>query len=263
MDLGIKGKVALCLASSKGLGRAVAMEFAREGAKVVICARNQEALALAQQEISASTGAEVLAIAADVTSESDRKHLVEAALAHFGQIDILVCNAGGPKPGQFETLSDQDWLTAFNLNLMSSVALIRLVLPSMKAHGWGRIVNMTSVSVKQPLDGLMLSNSIRTAVIGMAKTLAKEVANHNILVNNVCPGMFRTGRLESLIASRVQANQTSAEMEWDKLTRTIPLGRIGSPAEFAPLVVFLCSDKASYMTGTTIQIDGGASQGLL
>lgn len=258
MDLGLSEKVALVAASSQGLGKAVAMGLAQEGAKVVICARNKERLEATRDEIQAKTGAEVLSIQADLTKEHDIKDLVAATLNTFGTIHILVNNAGGPPPGFFRDLSDDDWIKAFELTLMSSVRLTREVLPPMKKQKWGRIINITSVSVKQPIDNLLLSNSLRLGVLGWAKTLAGQTAAEGILINNVCPGWTRTERVVELIQARAKTEGSTPEVVEKQIMGGIPIGRMGNPEEFASLVVFLASERASYITGTSIQVDGGA-----
>jgi 3-oxoacyl-[acyl-carrier protein] reductase len=263
MDLGIQGKVALVAAASKGLGRAVATGLASEGARVAICARNLPALERTAAEIAAQTGADVLPVAADVARADDCRGFVEAAVSRWGGGDILVTNSGGPPPGSFDALDDAAWAGAVETTLMNVVRLTRLVLPHMKARRWGRIVNVESISVKQPIDNLLLSNSIRLAVIGLAKTLALELAPHGILVNNVCPGSHATDRLRALAAARAAKSGRSAEDELQAMAAAIPLGRLGRPDELASVAVFLCSERASYITGSTILVDGGAYRGTL
>ena len=261
MDLGLTGKVVLVAASSKGLGKATAMAFAREGARVVICARNKEALAQAEDEIRRHYPTEVLALDCDLTQVEEIKKLVEAVMDNFGRVDVLVNNAGGPAPGFFLDMQDEDWEQAYQLNLMSSVRLTREVLPVMLRQKYGRIVNITSVTVKQPIDQLLLSNSIRMGVIGWAKTLSNQVADKGITINNVCPGWTRTGRVDSLLKSQADARGISVDEAEKAITEAIPMQRMGTPQEFADLVVFLGSERAGYMTGTTIQIDGGMTVG--
>ncbi len=263
MDLGLTDKIAVVGASSKGLGKAIALGLAQEGAKVTICARNSDTLETTAEEIRNQTNSEVLTVPADVSHPEHVESLINKAISHFGGIDILVNNAGGPRAGRFDDLSVEDYLNAVHLNLMSTINLCRAVVPTMRARGGGRIINLTSVSVKQPVDGLMLSNMARTGVIGFAKTLATELAPDKILVNNVCPGIIFTDRIKQLATVRAEEAGISFDAALEKMTADIPLGRIGDPEEFANLVVFLASEKASYITGTTIQADGGMVRSLL
>ncbi len=262
MDLGLRDKVTLVAASSQGLGKAVALGFAREGARVVINGRHQETLQATKKEIEQSTGAEVLAVQADLTQADEIKKLVQTTVEQFKTVHVLVNNAGGPPPGFFEELDDTAWQSAFHLTLMSSVRLTREVLPFMKKQNWGRIINITSVSVKQPINDLLLSNSLRLGVVGWSKTVASQVANKGILINNVCPGFTRTDRVRSLLEARARAENTTPEAIEKRITETIPMGRMGEPEELANLVVFLGSERSSYITGTTIQVDGGAVKGI-
>lgn len=263
MDLGLTNRIALVCGASRGLGRAVARELALEGCRVVICARDADRLGAAAAEIRAATGAEVLDIAADVSLPSDRERLVSRASGEWGGIDILVTNTGGPPSGPFEDHHPETWNLAFDSLFMSVQGLCELVLPRMKAQRWGRIINITSVTVKQPLEGLILSNSIRAAVAGLAKSLAVELGPHNILVNNVCPGYTRTERLLELAESRARATSRTPEDILEDWRRMVPLARIGEPEELAALVAFLASGRACYITGTTIPVDGGFVRGLL
>ena len=263
MDLGLTNKIAVVGASSKGLGKGIALGLAQEGAKVTICARNNDTLQETAEEIRGKTDSEVLAVPTDVSQPEQVQSLIHQAISHFGGIDILVNNAGGPRAGRFDDLSAEDYLNAIHLNLMSTINLCRAVVPTMRERGGGRIINLTSVSVKQPVDGLMLSNMARTGVIGFAKTLATELASDKILVNNVCPGIIFTDRIKQLAAVRATEAGISFEEALEKMTADIPLGRIGDPEEFANLVVFLASERASYITGATIQVDGGMVRSLL
>ena len=258
MDLGLAGKVAVVTASSKGLGRAVAEELAAEGAKVVICARGEEALRMAAAAMRAQ-GADVLDVVADVSDSADAKRVIYSAIDHFGKVDILVNNTGGPPSGQFDSLTPEMWDTAAQILLKSVVEMTRLVLPAMKERRWGRILNVTSVAAKQPIDGLMLSNSLRAAVIGFARTLANEVAPFGVTVNNLLPGYTRTDRVEQL-ARAAGGAPDAAFAKWEK---EIPMGRLGEPREFAALAAFLASERASYITGGSIAVDGGWIRSLL
>lgn len=263
MDLGLRGKVALVAAASKGLGRAVAHELAAEGAALAICSRDADAIAEAGRDIAAATGADVLAQAADVSDPAAIAALVDAALARFGRVDILLTNSGGPPSGRFEALDAAAWQRAAELTLFAPVELARRVLPGMKSRGWGRILNVTSIAVKQPIDNLMLSNSLRAAVTGWARTLANEVAPHGITVNNLMPGYTRTERVDELagvIARREGITPEQATARWE---REIPMGRLGDVREFAALAAFLASERASYITGTSIPVDGGWIKALL
>ena len=262
MNLGIQNKVALVTAASRGLGRAVALELAQEGCKVVICSRSQEAAQQAADDIHRQTGAEVVAFAADVTDPKRIAELVAQTESRFGSLDILFANAGGPPPGQFAQFSDEQWQAAVNMNLLSVVRLCRAVLPVMQSRKWGRIVIDTSCSVKQPIDNLILSNSVRAAVTGLAKTLSGEVAKDNITVNCICPGYTLTERVDQIVTDR----SSRGGIPWDQaaaaITNTIPLGRFATVAEFAAPAVFLMSERASYITGVSLTVDGGWTKGI-
>lgn len=262
MDFGIAGRTALVAASSKGLGRAVAEELAAEGARVILCARGAEALEATRAAL-ADSGAEVTAVAADLTDPLQVERVIEVGVQAFGPIDILITNTGGPPPGPFESHTPEAWSEAVRQNLDSVLNLTRSVLPAMKERRWGRIITITSVAVKQPVDGLILSNSIRAAVTGFAKTLANEVAPFGITVNNVMPGYTRTERLDQLAADIAERSGGSVEDAFSAWEGQIPLGRVGDPREFAALVAFLASERASYITGTSIAVDGGAIKALL
>jgi 3-oxoacyl-[acyl-carrier protein] reductase len=264
MDLGLKDKVAIVLAASKGLGRASAAALAAEGALVVIGARHADALEATAQQIRQASGSQALAVPTDVTKPEDLDRIVAEAVRAFGKVDILVNNAGGPPAGSFDNFGDAQWQAAFELNLLSAVRLIRLVLPHMRKQGGGRIVNIVSTSVKQPIDGLLLSNAIRTSVVGMAKTLSIELAPENITVNNVCPGRILTDRIRQLnkMDEKIQRGMKEEDL-LKEVARDIPMKRIGMPEELGALVAFLASQQAGYITGTTIQVDGGLTRTLL
>jgi 3-oxoacyl-[acyl-carrier protein] reductase len=263
MDLGIRGKVALVAASSKGLGRAIAEELAAEGANLVMCARGQEALRTAADSIRKSTGVKVVEVAADVSQKSGVDRVAQTALDSFGSVDVLVTNSGGPPSGNFESFSPEMWESATRLLLYSAVGLTRAVLPGMKERRWGRILNVTSIAVKQPIDGLILSNSLRAAVTGFARTLANEVAQFNITVNNLMPGYTRTDRVEQLARASSEKTGVSLEESYARWEKEIPMGRLGEPREFGALAAFLASERASYITGSSIAVDGGWIRALI
>lgn len=263
MDLGLEGRVALVCGSSQGLGRAVAEALAGEGARVVINSRSAGKLATVRDEIANATGAEVEAVAANLTDPEGVAELIEGATEAFGQVDILVTNTGGPPSGPFESHTPEVWREAIARNFESVVNLVRDSLPGMKERQWGRILNVTSISVKQPVAGLILSNSIRAGVTGFARTIANEAAPFNVTVNNILPGYTRTDRLVDLaeaIASREGGSTEDAYATWES---EIPMGRVGEPHEFAALAAFLCSERASYITGQSIAVDGGWIKGLV
>ncbi len=261
MDMGLNSKIAVVTASSSGLGKASAMGLAREGAKVVITGRDPERLENARAAIAADSGNDLVAISMDVTRAEDIDNLIKQVIEKFGTIHVLVNNAGGPPPGFFWETSDDEWQTAFELTLMSSIRLTRGFLPYMRDQKWGRIINITSSTVKQPINELLLSNSLRLGVIGWAKTLANQLAPEGVLVNNVCPGWTKTERVTGLTQVRAASNGTTADDEEAAIASGIPLGRLGTPEEFANMVVFMASERASNITGTTIQVDGGATAG--
>ena len=263
MDLGLKGKVALVAAASRGLGRAVAEELAAEGAALVLCSRNAEAINQTANEIAQATRAEILSLPCDVSKAEEVARLVQSGIERFGCIDVLVTNAGGPPAGKFESFGQDQWEAATRLTLFSAIELARQVLPGMKERRWGRILNITSIAVKQPVDNLILSNSLRAAVTGFARTLANEVATFGVTVNNIMPGYTRTERVEELAGMMAKEEGiTPAEFvaRWEK---EIPMRRLGEPREFAALAAFLVSERASYITGTSIPVDGGWIRGLI
>jgi 3-oxoacyl-[acyl-carrier protein] reductase len=261
MDLGLHDKIVLVTAASKGLGRAVALRLAQEGAHVALCARGEVELAQAAAEIEAHTGRQALPLPADVADPAAAAALVEATVHQFGRVDVLVINAGGPPPGQFLDLTPADWEAAAQLTLMSAVRLCYAAVPVMKAQGAGSILAMTSITVKQPLPNLILSNSLRLGVAGLVKTLADELGPIGIRVNAICPGWTRTARVDQLLRDRAARNATTAEEEAAKLTAAIPLGRMGTPEEFAAVAAFLVSPAASYITGVSLLVDGGMYRG--
>ena len=254
MDFGLSNKGALVMASSKGLGKAVAAELANEGCNVVICGRNDETLKNTSDEITSESGRKCYYIQGDITSQNDRKRILSYSKSKIKSIDVLVTNSGGPKPGSFDDHDNEDWRDAYSLLVESTVSMIRGVLPDMKEQKWGRIITITSQAVKQPVEGLILSNSVRSAILGLVKTLSIELGKHNITVNNVLPGYTLTDRLETLNRQR----GTSLE----NISVNVPLKRVGLPNEFAAAVAFLASEKASYITGVSLPIDGGWIKGI-
>lgn len=258
MDYGLHGRVALVNAASKGIGRGIAEALAAEGVHLVISSRDGQALARVAAEIAASHGVEVVPAVADVAEAGAAERLVAEAMLRFGRLDILINNSGGPPPGTFADFDDAAWQSAFNLLLLNVVRMVRAALPALRASGHGRIVNVASTSVKQPIPGLILSNSLRAGVVGLAKTLADEVAPDAITVNTVCPGSILTDRLRA--SHRERAEQEGVPV--DDLVRAagskrVPLGYVGDPSDMGNAVAFLCSDAASYITGVTLPIDGG------
>ncbi len=262
MDFGLQGKVAIVAAASRGLGRAVAEEFAAEGCKLVICSRGEAALEETRAALAA-TGADVAAVPADVGRATDVDAVVAAANDAHGRVDVLITNSGGPPAGPFEAHSRQVWNDAVLGTLDSVLNFSRAVLPGMKSTGWGRIINITSIAVKQPVDGLILSNSIRAAVTGFARTLANEVAASGVTVNNVMPGFTWTERVEELARSQAEATGGSRDAIVAGWEEAIPMGRLAEPREFAAMVTFLASERASYITGASIAVDGGWIRSLL
>lgn len=262
----MKDKVAIVCGSSKGMGKAIAKEFAKNGAKVVLVSRNEENLMNAMKEITTEIVQNgdrgimnrVLAIPGDVKNRDDIERVVKETVEEFGTVHILVNNTGGPPAGYFEDLSDEDWYNAFNLTFMSAIRFIREVAPFMKRQKWGRIINITSMSVKQPIDNLILSNSIRLAVVGMAKTLSIQWAKYGITINNIAPGPIFTERMKELSWARAERDGITYEEALNAWIREVPAGRFGEPEEVAALASFLASERAGFITGTTIQIDGGA-----
>jgi 3-oxoacyl-[acyl-carrier protein] reductase len=254
-------KIALVCAASKGLGRASAEALARDGFNVAICARGADALNETAEAIRAA-GGEVLAIPADVSKAKDVERVIAATVERFGGLDVLVTNTGGPPSGPFMTLDEQVWRSAIDSLFLSVVRLCRGAIPHMQARGGGRIINITSISVKQPIEGLVLSNALRSAVTSLAKTLAAELAPHNILVNCVAPGYTRTDRVVELSAQAAAREGTTADVVEKRTIAKIPLGRMGEPKEFGEVVAFLASPAASYVTGVTIPVDGGWTRGL-
>jgi 3-oxoacyl-[acyl-carrier protein] reductase len=263
MNLDLQGRVAVVCGASKGLGRACAEALAAEGVRLVVCSRTFDDIFKTARSISETYGVDAVPFAGDLSQPDIPEKVVAEAVKKYGTVDILVNNAGGPPPGGFETISDDDWAMAFQLTLMSAVRMCRAVLPVMKARRWGRIINLASISVKQPIPNLILSNALRSAVTGMAKTLSQETGPYGVLVNTIATGNFDTERLRQIIRNRARVNGTTEEEAREVIEESVPLGRIGEPAELAAFVAFLASERASYVTGATIQIDGGMYTGLV
>jgi len=257
MDLGLYGKVAIVSAASKGLGKAVAVGLAREGCRLVVFSRDEGQIEQAAQEIRAATGADVESLAADVLRTEDLDRVFARAVDRFGRVDVLFNNSGGPRPGMFDDLADDDWQRAHELLLRSVVHLTRLALPGMKERRWGRIINSTSSSVKQPIPNLLLSNALRSAVTAFGNSLAREVGQYRITVNNLAPGRIATDRLIQLDADSARRQGKSVDEIRQTATAEIPLRRYGTPDEFAAAAVFLASEPAAYVTGITLLVDGG------
>ena len=256
-------RVALVAAGSRGIGRAAATALARDGCRVAICARDRGALDTAAREIADETQAEVLPIAADVSRRADADRFVDEAAAHFGGLDILVTNSGGPRSALFDGLTDDDWREAVDLLLMSVVRLTRRALPHLRARAAGRIVCVTSIAVKQPVPGLMLSNAVRAGVTGFAKTLAAELAPERITVNCVAPGYTRTDRVVELADATAKREGIPAAEVDRRTLAAVPMGRMGDPRELGEAIAFLASERASYITGQTLVVDGGYVRALL
>jgi 3-oxoacyl-[acyl-carrier protein] reductase len=257
MELGLSGKVAVVAASSQGLGRAIAHELAAEGASVVMCARGEARLRAAAEEVASATGARVMPVVADVSKPADIARLAESVRAALGHVDVVVTNSGGPAPGTFEGTRPEVWQAAFEVVLMSAVEMIRAFLPGMKERRFGRVLNVTSITVKQPVENLLLSNALRAAVTGMARTLANEVAPFGITVNNLLPGYTRTERLTELAEATAAREGTPPADFYARLEREIPARRLGEPRELAALAAFLASERSGYITGQSVAVDGG------
>jgi 3-oxoacyl-[acyl-carrier protein] reductase len=263
MDLGLKGRVALVGASSKGLGRAIAERLAAEGADLVLCARSEGPLREARDRIAQASGRTVLAVPADLSKTADAERVVATALGELGKVDVLVTNTGGPPPGPFEAHSLDTWEQAVRQLLFSVLTLVHGVLPGMKERRWGRILNVTSIAVKEPVENLILSNSVRAAVTGFARTLANEAGADGITVNNLMPGYFGTDRIVALSKATATREGVSQDAVIERYASRVPLGRIGDPPEFGAIAAFLVSEHASYITGQSIAVDGGRAGHLL
>lgn len=263
MELGIKGKAALVTAASRGLGFAVADMLSKEGVNVAICGRSKERIEAAAEVLRKNASGKISSFEADVTDYAAVHEMVSQAKKTFGSIDILICNAGGPPPGMHHDFTIDDYRAALELNLLSTINLCYEALPHMKEKRWGRIVAITSVAAKQPLDNLILSNTARAGVLGFMKTLSNQVASLGITANCVCPGYTKTERVEELARKFASDGKGSEDDFYDKLIETIPAGRVGTPEEFAQTVAFLVSEGAGYINGVALQIDGGFYRGLI
>lgn len=263
MDLGINNKTVLVTAASKGIGKAIAESFLHEGSNVVISSSNEENLIKTANELSLKYNRQIHYVKCDLNNFNELKSLHEFIINNFGGIDILINNCGGPIAGYFDTLDESNWEYAFNQVLMSAVRLIKLSLPYMKKQNWGRVINVTSLTVKQPIDNLLLSNVFRAGLTAASKSISNEFAKYNITVNNIAPGYTLTDRVDHLMKIRAEENNTEVEEIMKSFTNSIPMQRMAKPEEIGAVAVFLASQKASYITGTTIQVDGGAIKSLL
>jgi 3-oxoacyl-[acyl-carrier protein] reductase len=262
MDLELKGKRAIVMAASRGLGFAAAVGLAREGCRLVICSRDRDRIDEAAQAIHRDTGADVRAIAADVSSAHEATRLVETAVDAYGGLEIVVHNAGGPPAGETLAMTEPQWQKAFEQNLLSFTRIVHAAVPEMKKAGYGRILTIASSSIKQPIPNLALSNALRAGVWGLAKTLSRELAPQGILVNVIAPGRIQTERIEELDRANAEKTGKSLDDVRRASVASIPLGRLGSPEEFANVIVFLASARASYVTGQAITVDGAAGNAL-
>ena len=262
MDLGLKNRVALVAASSQGIGLATAEAFAAEGCRLAMCARNSQTLDTAGKKIKQQHHVDVFTEALDVTDPAAVSRFVAAVAKRFGTVDICVTNAGGPPAKGFLAASLEDWQRALDANFLSTVYFAREVIPHMQRNRWGRIITITSITTKQPVADLVLSNAVRAAVVGLVKSLANEFGKDGILVNNVGPGFTATDRLKELAKSRSAASGKSQQEIFDAWASDAPLKRLGEPREVAETIVWLASDRASYVTGQTVLADGGVYKGL-
>jgi len=263
MDFQLNGKVAAVAAASQGLGFACALELAREGARVGICSRTDANVQAAARRIAEETRADVVTHVADVSDSQAATGFVDAIAAHFGGLDILVTNAGGPPPGGYAGVGKDELERGFNLTMLSTITMMRAAIPHMQKKKWGRIVNVLSITAKQPETNLLVSNTMRAGLVGYTKSVSQELARDNVLINNVAPGYTRTERLDELAGNLAKRDQKSIEEVYAGWEAHIPMGRLGRPEELGRVVAFLCSEAASYVTGVTLQVDGGFVKGLL
>ena len=262
MNLNLKNKNAIVCASSQGLGKAAALDLAEEGVNLAICSRDQDKINKVKEEIHQKINSEikVIALQVDLDSPDEIQAFYKQVENDLGSVDILVNNNGGPPPSTFEQLSDDDWQKAFNSTMMSCLRLSKLVIPNMKKNAWGRIINISSVSVKTPVNGLFLSNSLRMGVLGWAKALSDELAPHGVTVITVCPGYTRTERVEAILETQSNSSGLKKEEIEKSIAENIPMKRVGEAEDLAGLITFLASEKADYMTGLAIQVDGGSAR---
>lgn len=263
MDLGIEGKIAAVGGASAGLGKAIAWSLAREGARIAICARDRDRLERTGTALHRASGRDVFVYPADLGSEDGPGAFIEATVSELGSVDILVCNAGGPPATSLANTPPEAWQQALDLNLLSTIRMVQAAVPYMRRDKWGRIICSTSVSVKSPIPGLILSNTARPGVVGFAKSIAEELAVDGITVNVVCPGFMLTGRVEELAEERAKQTGRKVSEVLNEMIQSVPAGRMGDPKELGDLVAFLASQRAAYITGTTMQIDGGHVRSLL
>lgn len=261
MDLKLAGKIALVIGSSRGLGHAAALILAEEGAKVAVNSRNADELQAAAHELQQVTGGDILAVTGDVTDRDSAERIIDAVVTHFGRLDILITNAGGPPAGSFETFDDEDWQHALELSFLSHVRLIKAALPHLSQSAHAAVLTITSYSVKQPIPNLILSNSIRAATASLTKSLANELGQHGIRFNSILPGWTETERVKELMSYRARSGGTTMQDEITRQARDIPLGRFAQPEEFGRAAAFLVSPAASYITGVMLPVDGGAIKG--
>jgi 3-oxoacyl-[acyl-carrier protein] reductase len=262
MDFGLRNKVALVAAASQGLGKASAFALAQEGARLVICSRNEQSIRKTAEEIRSKTGATVLPVVADVSKGGDIEAFVQTAIKEFGTVHVLVNNAGGPPTGHVMKVSDDEWAKGVQLTLMSVIRFIRAVLPKMEDQHWGRIISIVSIAAKQPIDELLISSTLRPGILGLTKVLSNQYAKDNITVNTICPGLILTKRQEELSVSRATDKNMRLEEYLSESAKTIPAGRLGRPEEIGNVVAFLASEQASYINGVNLLVDGGAARGI-
>lgn len=262
MEFSIKGKVALVTASSQGLGRAAATSLAKEGACIALCARDTEAVRAAAEEIGRETGAETAAFTADVADAEGIRRLIAGVTERFGPVQILVNNAGGPPAGPIDRLTDEEWEKGFHLTMMSMVRLTRAVLPGMKEHRWGRVISLVSLAAKQPIDDLLISSTLRPGILGLSKVLATQYGRYGVTVNTVCPGYVLTKRMEDLGRVRSKERNITMEQYLTESAAAIPTGRLGRPEEIGDVVAFLASERASFINGANLLVDGGQARGI-